>query len=92
MATIFQSPIRRKNPVTRKVENAVDAKGNPLMHTKWRTVIIDHKGRRKTYTFGTNRQLAQKQADLLEAREREIKNGIRPVSVETDTQPILERD
>jgi len=88
MATIFQSPIRRKNPVTGKMENAVDAKGNLLVHTKWRTVIIDHKGRRKTYTFGTNRQLAQKQADLLEAREREIKNGIRPVPVETDTRPI----
>ncbi|MCD8138580.1 MAG: tyrosine-type recombinase/integrase, partial [Planctomycetaceae bacterium] len=59
-----------------------------LTHGKWRAVITDHKGRRKTYTFGTNRQLAQKQADLLEAREREIKNGIRPVPVETDTRPI----
>ncbi len=88
MATIFQSPVRRKSPVTGKMENAIDAKGKPLTHGKWRAVINDHKGRRKTYTFGTNRQLAQKQAVLLEARERETKNGIRPVPVETDMRPI----
>lgn len=56
----------------------VDDKGKPLHHPNWRTLIVTHRGRRKTYTFGTNWVLAQKQADMLEIREREIRNGIRP--------------
>lgn len=56
----------------------VDDKGKPLFHANWRTLIVNHRGRRKTYTFGTNRLFAQKQADMLETREREIRNGIRP--------------
>lgn len=77
MPKLFRSPIQRRNPVTGKLELALDDKGNPLYHTRWRMVIIDHKGRRKTYTFGTNKTLAQKQAEMLETREREIRNGIR---------------
>ena len=88
MATIFQNPIRRVNPETSKVENAFDAKGKPLFHSKWRTVIITHKGQRKTYTFGSNKLQAQKQADMLEAREREIKNGIRPVPASPDINAV----
>ena len=78
MARLFRNPVRRKNPETGKLENAVDDKGKPLYHVNWRTLIVTHRGRRKTYTFGTNRILAQKQADMLETREREIRNGIRP--------------
>ncbi len=59
------------------MENAFDAKGKQLFHPNWRTVIVNHQGKRKTYTFGTNKFLAQKQADMLETREREIKNGVR---------------
>ena len=70
--------MRRKNPATGKLENITDDKGKPLYHANWRTLILNHRGRRKTYTFGTNRILAQKQADMLEVREREIRNGIRP--------------
>ena len=84
MAAIFRNPIRRINPETGKEENAHDAKGNQLFHPKWRAVIVNHQGQRKTYTFGTNKLLAQKQADMLETREREIKNGIRPVPTVED--------
>ncbi|MDR2390701.1 MAG: tyrosine-type recombinase/integrase [Planctomycetota bacterium] len=84
MATIFRSPKQRKNPKTGKMENAVDDRGRPLFHPRWRTVIVDHKGRRRTYTFGTNKPLAQKQADMLETREREIRNGVRPAPTVED--------
>jgi hypothetical protein len=84
MATIFRSPKQRKNPKTGMVENAIDDRGKPLFHPHWRTVIVNHKGQRKTYTFGTNKPLAQKQADMLETREREIRNGVRPVPTVED--------
>ena len=84
MATIFQNPIRRINPATGKMENAFDAKGKQLFHPNWRTDIVNHQGRRKTYTFGTNKFLAQKQADMLETREREIKNGVRAAPTPED--------
>ena len=93
MATIFQNPIRRINPETGKMENAFDAKGKPLFHPKWRAVIVTHKGLRKTFTFGTNKPLAQKQADMLETREREIRNGLRPVPAASDvnaSRPFVE--
>ena len=93
MATIFRNPIRRKNPETGKEENAVDAHGNPLFHPKWRTTIVTHQGRRKTYTFGANKIHAQKQADMLEQREREIRNGTRAAPAPEDTnrsRPIEE--
>ncbi len=66
------------------MENAVDESGNPLYYANWRTSIVNHKGKRRTYTFGTNKTLAQKQADMLETREREIKNGIRAVPTVKD--------
>lgn len=73
-----------QDPVTGKKVVALDAGGNPVTHPKWRTVIVDHKGRRKTVTLSTNKQLSQKQADTLEAREREIRMGLRPVPLEPD--------
>ena len=79
MATIFQTPKKQKDPATGKSVAALDAKGNPVVYAKWRTVIVDHRGNRKTFTLSANRQQAQKQADMLEAREREIKTGLRPV-------------
>ncbi len=77
MASIFRNPIRRTNPSTGKQENAVDAKGKPLFHPNWRTVIVDHEGKRKTFTLGPDKIKAQQQANIIEAREREIKNGTR---------------
>ncbi len=77
MARIFRNPIRRKIPETGKEENAVDSRGKTLYSPNWRTLIVDHEGKRKTYTLGTDKANAQKQADMLEQREREIINGIR---------------
>ena len=84
MATIFKTAVRRKDPQSGKMMQAIDAKGNPLSHPKWRAVVLDHKGRRKTFTLSTNKLQAQKQADMLELREREIRNGIRPVPAAPD--------
>ena len=77
MARIFRNPIRRKNPETDKEENAVDSRGKTLYSPNWRTLIVNHEGKRKTYTLGTDKAQAQKQADMLEQREREIINGVR---------------
>ncbi len=80
MATVFRNPIRRINPETGKGENAVDDNGRPLFHPKWRAVIAT-----QTYTFGTNKPHAQKQANMIEQREREIRNGTRAVPAPEDT-------
>ena len=93
MAKIFRNPVRRKNPKTGKEENIFDAKGKQLFHPNWRTVIVTHDGKRKTYTLGSDRAEAQKQADMLDAREREIKNGVRAAPAVEDknlTRPIEE--
>ncbi len=84
MATIFKTPMKRTDPQTGKRVTAVDAKGKPLMHPNWRAVIVDYQGKRKTVTLSTDKREAQKQADLLEAREREIKTGLRPVPTAPD--------
>jgi integrase len=63
---------------------AVDAAGKPIMYDKWRTVVTDYRGRRKTITLSASRQQSQKHADMLEAREREIRSGLRPVPTPAD--------
>lgn len=78
MAKVFRTPVKRRNKETGKLEIARDADGKPILHPKWRVLLIDHCRRRKTYTLASNKLQAQKQADLLELREREIRNGIRP--------------
>ena len=78
MATIYKTPKQRVNPETGKWENVCGPDGKPIMLPKWRTVIFDHNGKRKMYTLSTHKSTAQKEADLIELREREIKNGIRP--------------
>jgi integrase len=84
MATIFRTPTKRTDPQTGKRIPAFDAKGKALMHPNWRAVIVDYQGKRKTVTLSTDKREAQKQADLLEAREREIKAGLRPVPTPPD--------
>lgn len=88
MATIFRTAAKRTDPETGKRVPAVDAKSKPLMHPNWRAVIVDYQGRRKTVTLSTDKREAQKQADLLEAREREIKTGLRPVPTPPDMNAI----
>ncbi len=88
MATIFKTPVKRRDPQTGKRLTAFDAKGKPLTHSNWRAVIVDYQGKRKTVTLSTDKREAQKQADLLEAREREIKAGLRPVPTPPDVNAV----
>jgi hypothetical protein len=93
MATIFRTPKKEKDPATGKRVPMIGADGKPVMLPKWRTVIIDHKGVRRTLTLSSNKQQAQKQADMLEQREREIKMGIRAVPTPQDkngSRPIAD--
>ena len=78
MATIYKTPKKRRDPATGKMVDVIGPDGKPVMHPKWRTVIFDHTGKRKAFTLTTHKSTSQKQADLIELREREIKNGIRP--------------
>ena len=77
MATIYQTQRKKKDPATGKKVLVFDKQGQPAMHPKWRTTIFDHTGVRKTFTLTTNKLQSQKQADMIEMREREIKNGLR---------------
>ncbi len=88
MATIFRTPMKRIDPQTGKRAPAFDAKGKALMHPNWRAVIVDYQGKRKTVTLSIDKREAQKQADLLEAREREIKAGLRPVPTPPDVNAV----
>lgn len=78
MAKVFRTPRKVRNKDTGKLETARDADGKPLLHPKWRVSLINHKGKRKTCTLSPTKLQAQKQADMLELREREIRNGLRP--------------
>ena len=79
MATVFQTPKTKRDPESGKKVTVRDASGNPVMLPKWRATVITHRGVRKIFTFTKNKAQSQKQADLLEAREREIRLGLRPV-------------
>jgi integrase len=78
MATVFKTTRMMKNRETGKLEAVIGSDGAPIAHPRWRTIIADHRGRRRMFTLSANRTQAQKQADMLEQREREIKNGILP--------------
>ena len=77
LATIYQTQRKRKDPATGKKVLVFDKHGQPVMHPKWRTTIFDHNGVRKTFTLTGNKLQSQKQADQIELREKEIKNGLR---------------
>ena len=62
----------------------IGSDGKQVMLPKWRAVIVDHKGIRRTLTLSANKQQAQKQADMIEQREREIKMGIRAAPTPQD--------
>ncbi len=79
MAAIFQSPKMRKDPMTGEMVQVVGKDGKPVFHPHWRARIVDHRGNRKTYTLSKNKQHAQAQADRIEVREKEIRQGLRPV-------------
>ena len=78
MATLFQTPKTQRDSHTGKKIPVLDDSGNPVLLPKWRATIITHRGVRKTFTFTKSKTQSQKQADLLEVREREIRIGLRP--------------
>ena len=93
MATIFKTPKKEKDPTTGKRVPMIGGDGKPVMLPKWRTVIVDHKGVRRTLTLSANKQQAQKQADMIEQREREIKLGVRAAPTPQDkngSRPIAD--
>jgi integrase len=65
----------------------LDGAGQPVYYGNWRTTYVDHRGRRKTVTLGPDKRLAQKRANLLEARENEIALGLRPPPEEAEAPP-----
>lgn len=77
MATIYRTPRMRKDKASGKKTAVSGPDGQPVMLPKWRVTILDHGGRRRTFTLTTNKAHSQKHADMLEQREREIRNGIR---------------
>ena len=92
MAKVYRARRKARDPATGRMGPATDSDGNPLYYERWSAVIVDHKGRRRTYSFGSDKRLAQKQADMLEAREREIRLGLRPPPDEplAPKRPILD--
>ncbi len=91
MATLYRDPIRRKNPKTGKIENAYDKNGKQLFHPNWPTIVYTHDYKRRSVTFGTNKSVALKNAEMLETRERQIRSGVRALPTPEDeniTRPI----
>ncbi len=78
MANIFKTPQKRQDKQTRKMFTVRDGKGEPVMTSLWRTVIFDHTGKRKMFTLTAGKRESQAQANMIEARESEIRNGLPP--------------
>ena len=76
---VYQTKRDEKN--SKRMVKVIDQNtGKPIHTGGWCTRIITHTGKRKFITLayrGTNRKSAQFEADLLEAREREITKGLR---------------
>jgi len=85
MAFIFQTFKSRVDSATGERVPVLDAKGQPVPHGRWRARIPMWDGKPKKVTLSAKtRGAAEKEADLLETRQREIKNGIRPVPTPAD--------
>ena len=69
---------------TRKRVPILDDKGKQIYLPNWRARIEDHNGNRRFYTLSTDRKQAQKEADMIENREREIRQGLRPIPTHKD--------
>ena len=54
----------------------LDAKGQPIPLPRWRAIINEWTGKRKMVTLCKNRAEAQRQADTLQARQDDIRNGV----------------
>lgn len=80
MAKVFQIPKRRREPGTGKIVPVMDAEtGKPVMKPHWHARIEDWQGKRRNVKLSKSKAEAQRQADILEARQLEIKAGLRPI-------------
>lgn len=93
MASVHQRPKTRIDASGKRV-NVVDGKGNTVYLPIWRAQYKDHTGRKVKATLSAKtRKEALKQANQLEARERDICNGLRPAPTLHDRnagRPFLE--
>ena len=83
MAKVQRTYKKIRDKQTGKMVDFIDPKTKKRMPTgKWRIRFDHHDGKRKWVTLayrGKSENEAQKEADLREAREREIKAGLRPI-------------
>lgn len=84
MATIFRTPRTRIDTSTGKRVRVTDNQGNTVYNPNWRTRVDDHRGNRRFYTLSTDKKQAQREADMIENREREMRQGLRPIPTRHD--------
>lgn len=78
MAKLFRTPKTILDPNTGRRVPETDEDGNTIFTSFWHARIEDHMGRRRNFTLSANKAQAQKEADTIENREREIRMGLRP--------------
>lgn len=78
MAKLFRTPKTRIDEKTGKRIIETDGNGDIVFTPYWHARIEDHMGRRRNFTLSENRAQAQREADMIENREREIRLGLRP--------------
>ena len=78
MPRAFQTFKTRMNPATDKRELVLDRKGRPIPHKCWRYTYTDAAGDRRTKTGGPTKEETELTALRAQAREAEIKMGLRP--------------
>lgn len=84
MAKVFRTSATRVDKATGKRVPVTDSKGSPVLNSTWRARIEDHRGIRRNYTLSTDKKQAQQQADMIENREREMRQGLRPLPTVQD--------
>ena len=86
MAKVYQLFRERIDPLTRKRVFLLDGKGGKIALPEWRADIMFHNGKRKRVVLSANKKEAQKQADQIRQREREISLGVRAAPKVSDIQ------
>jgi len=94
MAQVFQTFQTKLDPATGKRVKVLDGKGRPIPHLRWRARFLTYDGKQKKTTLSAKtRSEAERQAESLEAKERDIRNGIKAVPTPTDRaarRPFME--
>lgn len=78
MVAIFRIPKTYIDKATGRRLEVTDDSGKVVYNLHWRARIEDHRGKRRNYTLSTDKRQAQREADMIENREREIRQGLRP--------------